>query len=217
VTDIPDDMKKRLTATVIVTDEGKLNTFRPTDDVPAWARPKITNAKVWGYSRRGGARAARRDFGDGRTGSDGLPELIDVVCSTHAGQPQLVARFEVYDFLGNGDCEWRWTSSLAGRGGPSTDAAGHPVPKERGEWDGQSWSFQPTGEDQGLHHVVQYAPDGRRQVRLRCCGLDLQAGWEKWSDVLNTLRRAEQSSVELAPLVRTMTTKQQGSCGSGLQ
>jgi hypothetical protein len=206
MTDIPDDMKQRLTATVIVTDdEGRRHNFGPADEVPAWARRKIRNARAWGYQappRRG----VRTDMvgGDRLDPLDGRPTFVDIVCPAGAGhgQQRLIARFEAKSSLDNDGTHWEWHWTTFGR--VDTDEQGVPVPIKRTRWTGEKWEFAPSGEDPGVHHAVAQAPDGRRVVRLRCCGLDLQRKWERFVEDLDKLRTAGVSELSLSALSRTI-------------
>lgn len=176
-------MKLVLTAHVHVRDEdGTAHVFGPGNEVPTWAKARITNPAAWGYPMpRTPGRVT--DFGG---------EVVDVTCSQgHA--LRVVARFETADVLGDDTWDWRWTSSFVGT---DTGADGHPVAPTRGVWDGERWHFAPTGEDRGRRHAIAYAPDGRRLVRLRCCRFDLPLRWEKAQQALNRLHAAGVSSVE---------------------
>lgn len=199
-----DATKVRLAATVVVTDgAGDRHTFRPGDEIPGWARAKITNPSAWGHSTSP-APGPATDFGHASPidPTDGLPAYIDVVCSAKHKR-RIVARFEVGVLLELAEparWEWHWTTAQV-PGGVDTDDAGEPLPKRARVAGG----FVDVPTDRGPRHAVVHGPGGLRKVRLRCCGLDLPIRWENWTAMLDSLRHAGQQEVNLSALARTVT------------
>jgi len=183
----------RLVSFVHVRDaDGKAHAFGPDDDVPDWARVKITNPAAWGFNVLA-ERGPSLERGTPQEGwVDGLPSFIDVVC--HHGdkdtKPHLIARFET---VMTDRLEWRWNAALAmHRGG---DYSG----SNRAGTD-QSFTVEPD------RAAITSAPNGAKQMRLHCreCGPDRTFPWAEGTALLDFLRSNGVSRVDLRELLRTI-------------
>lgn len=159
---LSEEMKIRLSSFVHVTDElGRSHAFGPEDEVPAWARERITNPKAWGYDviPRPGPHL---DYG---RHDDPDAAWLDVVCA-EGHERRLVARFErlleaVDIASGEGVAwSWEWTASLAMTKGSSVGMAEVAGPR----------SYNYTVDDD--RRPVLVLADGRRLLRVQCreCG-----------------------------------------------
>ncbi len=199
---MPEEMKFRLSSFVHVTDElGRSHAFGPEDEVPAWARERITNPKAWGYDviPRPGPHL---DYG--RHG-DPAVAWLDVVCE-EGHERQLVARFEplleaVDITSGEGVAwSWEWTASLAMH--KSGDSVGMVQSADRKLYDH-------TVDDD--RRAVLMLADGRRQLRVQCriCGPNspnASADFEgrAWQ-VFNQFHAAGVSEISVLALSRTIS------------
>lgn len=202
-----DAMKLRLTASVWVQDDaGQRHLFGPDDEVPAWARAKISNPAAWGY-RLPRNRGPVTDYGP-QVRLDELPGFIDVLCSAKHRR-RIIARFEPGLPLDGAPGEqmrwdWHWTTARV-PGGVETLADGNPAPDRQGSWDGQHWVFKDVETDHGPGHAVVHGPEGQMKARFRCCGLDVPIQWDRWAGMLDQMRHARRQEVELSELAATMT------------
>lgn len=194
----------RLVTHVHVDDaEGNRHVIGPEDEIPDWARARITNPQAWGQEPRR-VPGPRVDYGAERLDPrDGLPGWLDITCGGRGqgDHPRsLIARFEtvsrreVHATDASIWWEWRWTGSLAMR---------HPW-DSAGSQDGTA-----NVDEQVMAYLI--APDGSRQVRLRCWRhrrpLDLPLTWKHAVWRFDQLRQAGESSVSLPDLIGTITTK----------
>jgi len=193
----------RLVSFVHVRDaDGNAHAFGPDDDIPDWARVKITNPAAWGFNVLA-ERGPSLEHGTPQEGwGDGLPSFIDVVCNhcDKHGKPlavakgakrQLVARFET---VMTDRLEWWWNAALAMH--RSSDYTGL---NQAGT--DQSFTVDPD------RAAITYSPDGEKQMRLHCrlCRADQTFPWAEGTALLDSLRVNDVSQVDLRALLRTMS------------
>lgn len=169
--------------------------FRVGDDPPEWAR-RLMGPHVYGFAA-GPERPKGMEVISSWRGADGLPDVVDVVCSESGHRRNtVVRRFEAVSCLeleSEGrppSFDW-WMNRIVGSK-QETDAEGHPVGWDKPRRDPKSGRWLP-GEQ--LRH----------SVNLKHCRLSLPLSWSDMALQLDQARHANAGRLDLREMIYTRT------------
>lgn len=200
--------KVRLVAHVHVTDQdGRHRVFGPSDEVPDWAKDQI-GGHAWEGYRPPVVTGPKLEVVQGRTGSDGRPDFIDIECQGPKHQihkRRLVARFEA-TILNSVDrevweWEWQWTAKLNGPAGAfaAKSAVAWFSDSARG-WGG-------TGVNEFSIGALFPADEQPMWIRCKLCPVRLDTHGRTMRRALDWLRHAKQPVTSLRELRGTIAGK----------